>query len=172
VLGIHHAGIVVSDLDRSIDFYTGVLGLELLTEPTPPASGPRIERTQNLPGARLHASVLLRAGGSAVELHEFEAPEWTGPAVPAHALGAQHVAFQCSDLVAEKAAIEARGGVFLTDVHAVESGPFGGLRTAFLLDPDGIRIEFVEIAGWRDEDKRDGVAGYWARRSAVPQPRP
>ena len=36
VRGIHHAGIVVSDLDRAIDFYTGVLGLELMTDPTPP----------------------------------------------------------------------------------------------------------------------------------------
>jgi catechol 2,3-dioxygenase-like lactoylglutathione lyase family enzyme len=165
VRGIHHAGIVVSDLDRAIDFYTAVLGLELMTEPTPPASGARLERLLNLPGARLHAGVLLRAGDSAIELHEFEAPEWTGPTpVPAHAIGAQHVAFQCDDLAAEKAAIEARGGTFLTDIHLVDSGPFEGLRTAFLLDPDGIRIEFIEVAYWRDEERRAGVARYWAQR--------
>ena len=35
--GIHHAGIVVSDIHRAIDFYTGVLGLELMAELTPPA---------------------------------------------------------------------------------------------------------------------------------------
>lgn len=79
--------------------------------------------------------MLLQAGGAAIELHQFEAPEWTGPAVAAHALGAQHIAFQCADIAAEKAAIEARGGVFLTDIHAVESGPFAGLKTAFLLGP-------------------------------------
>ena len=84
--------------------------------------------------------------------------------MPAHAIGAQHVAFWCDDLAAEKAAIEARGGVFLTDIHLVDSGPFDGIRTAFLLDPDGIRIEFVEIAYWLDEDRRAGVARYWAQR--------
>jgi catechol 2,3-dioxygenase-like lactoylglutathione lyase family enzyme len=165
VRGIHHSGIVVSDLHRAIDFYTGVLGLELMTEPTQPSSGPRLEKLMNLPGARLHASALLRAGDSAIELHEFEAPEWTGPApVPAHALGAQHVAFRCDDLAAEKVAIEARGGTFLTDIHLVDSGPFEGIRTAFLLDPDGIRIEFVEVSYWRDEERRAGVARYWAQR--------
>lgn len=165
MLGIHHAGIVVSDLDRAIDFYTGVLGLELMTEPTPAASGARIEQVLNLPGARLHGGVLLRAGDAAIELHEFEAPEWTGPTpVQAHAIGAQHVAFRCADLAAEKAAIEARGGVFLTDVHLVETGPFEGLKTAFLLDPDGIRIEFVEVAYWREEEKQAGVARYLAQR--------
>jgi glyoxylase I family protein len=165
--GIHHAGIVVSDLHRAIDFYTGVLGLELMTEPTPPASGERLEKLLNLPGARLHGGVLLRAGDSAVELHEFEAPEWTGPTpVPAHAIGSQHVAFRCDDLPAEKAAIESRGGVFLTGIHLVDSGPFEGLKTAFLLDPDGIRIEFIEVAYWRQEDHRAGVARYWAQREA------
>ena len=165
VLGIHHAGIVVSDLDRAIDFYTGVLGLELMTEPSQPSSGPRMDRVWNLTGARVRASALLRAGTGAVELHEFEAPEWTGPTpMPSHAIGAQHVAFQCEDLAAEKAAIESRGGQFITDVHLVESGPFEGLKTAFLLDPDGVRIEFVEVSYWRDEERRAGVARYWAHR--------
>jgi catechol 2,3-dioxygenase-like lactoylglutathione lyase family enzyme len=169
VRGIHHAGIVVSDLSRAIDFYTGVLGLELMTEPTPPASGERLEKLLNLPGARLHGGVLLRAGDSAIELHQFEAPEWTGPTpVPAHAIGAQHVAFRCDDLAAEKAAIEARGGLFLTETHLVDSGPFEGLRTAFLLDPDGIRIEFIEVAYWRDEDRRAAVARYRAERAEPP----
>lgn len=171
MLGIHHAGIVVSDIHRAIDFYTGVLGLELMAELTPPNQGPHIERILNLPGARLHAGAMLRAGASCIELHEFEAPEWTGERpVPSHAIGAQHVAFWCADLGAEKAAIEARGGVFMTDVTVVDSGPFAGLRTAFIQDPDGIRIEFLEVAYWRDEERRAGVERYWAgRRTGGPR---
>ena len=76
--GIHHAGIVVSDIHRAIDFYTGVLGLELMTELTPPDEGQHLERVLNLPGARLHGGAMLRAGAGAIELHEFEAPR--GPA--------------------------------------------------------------------------------------------
>jgi glyoxylase I family protein len=166
--GIHHAGIVVSDIHRAIDFYTGVLGLELMAEPTPPNSGPQLERVLDLPGARLHAGAMLRAGTSAVELHEFEAPQWTGPRpVPAHAIGAQHVAFWCEDLAAEKAAIEARGGVFMTGINVVDTGPFAGLRTAFIQDPDGIRIEFLEVAYWLDDERRAGVERYWTQRQGA-----
>lgn len=169
--GIHHAGIVVSDIHRAIDFYTGVLGLELMAELTPPDSGPRLEQVLNLPGARLHAGALLRAGAGAVELHEFEPPQWTGEhPVPAHAIGAQHVAFWCDDLAAEKAAVEARGGVFMTGINVVDSGPFAGLRTAFIQDPDGIRIEFLEVAYWLEDERRAGVERYWAqRREGAPE---
>src|SRR4051794_33616361 len=136
-----------------------------MNEPSPPSSGARLDRVMNVPGVRLAAGVLLRAGDSAIELHEFQTPEWTGPRpVPAHALGAQHVAFRCADLAAEKSAIEARGGMFHTEVHLIESGPFAGLMTAWLLDPDGIRIEFVEVAYWPEEERNAGVARYWAER--------
>jgi glyoxylase I family protein len=167
VRGIHHAGIVVSDIHRAIDFYTQILGLELMAELTPPNSGPQLEKVLALPGARLHAGAMLRAGASAIELHEFEAPEWDGPVpVPSHAIGAQHVAFWCDDVTVEKAAIESRGGMFMTDINVVDSGPFAGLRTAFIRDPDGIRIEFLEVAYWLDDQRRAGVARYWAERSA------
>jgi catechol 2,3-dioxygenase-like lactoylglutathione lyase family enzyme len=163
--GIHHAGIVVSDIHRAIDFYTGILGLELMAELTPPNEGPQLERVLNLPGAKLHAGAMLQAGASAIELHEFVAPEWSGERpIPAHAIGAQHVAFWCDDLASEKAAIEARGGVFMTDINVVDKGPFAGLRTAFIQDPDGVRIEFLEVAYWLDEQRRAGVAEYWAGR--------
>jgi catechol 2,3-dioxygenase-like lactoylglutathione lyase family enzyme len=104
VRGIHHAGIVVSDLHRAIDFYTGVLGLELMTEPTPPASGRRLEKLLNLPRARLHAGVLLRAGAGAVELSKDPPAPHGSRRAPAEG-PAQHVAFWCDDLAAEKVAI-------------------------------------------------------------------
>ncbi len=162
--GIHHAGIVVAELDRSIDFYLDVLGLELMSEPNEPAAGARLDQILGVDGARLRG-VLLRAGSGAIELHEFQAPRWTGERpVPAHALGAQHVAFWCDDIAAEKAAIEGRGGVFMTDVNVIDAGPFAGLRTAFLRDPDGIRIEFVEVAYWPADARRAGMDTYWENR--------
>lgn len=165
--GIHHAGIVVSDLHRAIDFYTRVIGLELMAEPTPTNSGPHLERVLDLPGARLHGGALLRAGTGAIELHEFAEPPWEGPTpVPSNAIGAQHVAFWCDDLAAEKAAVEARGGVFTTDINVIDGGPLAGLRTAFLKDPDGIRIEFVEVAYWQEDLRRAGVDNYWRQRRA------
>jgi len=162
--GIHHAGIVVSQLDRSIDFYLDVLGLELLSEPGPFTSSPHLDRVLGITDARLRG-VLLKAGAGAIELHEFAAPEWTGERpVPAHALGAQHVAFWTDDIAAEKAAIEARGGVFISAINVIDSGPFAGFRTSFIHDPDGVRIEFVQLAYWPAADRRRGIEQYWAGR--------
>lgn len=162
--GIHHAGIVVSQLDRAIDFYVGVLGLEMLSEPGPPNASPHLDTVLGLTGVCLRG-VLLRAGSSAIELHEFHAPPWAGRGpVPANALGAQHVAFHADDLAAEKAVIEGRGGVFFTDINVIDSGPFAGLRTAFIRDPDGARIEFVEVAYWLTAEREAAIKEYRATR--------
>jgi catechol 2,3-dioxygenase-like lactoylglutathione lyase family enzyme len=162
--GIHHAGIVVSQLDRAIDFYVDVLGLEMMSEPAAPNEGPHLDSVLGLAGARLRG-VLLRAGSSAIELHEFYAPPWPGgQPVPANALGAQHVAFLVDDLAVEKADIEARGGVFMTGINVIDAGPFAGLRTAFIRDPDGIRIEFVEVAYWLAAEREAAIKEYRAAR--------
>jgi glyoxylase I family protein len=161
--GIHHAGIVVSQLDKAVDFYVGVLGLELMTEPTLASEGQHLDTILCLEKVCMRG-VMLRAGDSAIELHEFYSPAWTGDRpVPANALGAQHVAFRANDLAAEKAAIEDRGGVFLADINVIDSGPFAGLRTAFLRDPDGIRIEFVEVAYWRAAERAAAIRKYQAQ---------
>jgi catechol 2,3-dioxygenase-like lactoylglutathione lyase family enzyme len=44
----HHVGITVADLDRAIDFYHGVLGLELRSEPSPCFGGGAALRQVNL----------------------------------------------------------------------------------------------------------------------------
>jgi glyoxylase I family protein len=164
VIGIHHAGIVVSDLDRSIDFYTTVLGLVLMTEPTQPSEGPAVDAALQLRGARLRGA-FLRAGTSSVELLEFQAPPRPSPTVmPAHALGAQHVAFEVDDLIGERAAVEARGGRFVNDIMVIDEGPLAGLRCSVLLDPDGVRVEFVEVAYWRAADRGAAIGRYWAAR--------
>jgi catechol 2,3-dioxygenase-like lactoylglutathione lyase family enzyme len=167
MIGIHHAGIVVSDLDQSIDFYTTVLGLQLLIAPTEPAEGPDIDAALEVPGARLRGA-FLRVGTGSLELLEFQAPPAPSPMVmPAHALGAQHVAFEVDDIVAERAAMQARGARFVNDIAVIDDGPLAGLRTTFLLDPDDVRIELVEVAYQRLAQREIAVARYSADRSGA-----
>lgn len=170
MIGIHHAGIVVSDLDRSIDFYTEVLGLRMATEPSGTASGDVVDTLLRLPGASVRG-VMLAAGDQGLELLEFQAPERASDApIPSHALGAQHVAFRVADVHTSRDAITARGGVFLGAVNVIDEGPFAGLRTTFLLDPDDIRVELVEVA-YRDADAREqAIAQYREARHEAPQP--
>jgi lactoylglutathione lyase len=117
----------VLDLDRSIDFYTNKLGLELarrvpigddatnafLAVPGDPE--PRLELTLN---------------------HGREEPYPLGE-------GYSHVAFAVEDLDALARRLEEAGGVdFESKPHAMSSGT----RIFFVRDPDGYRIEFIERA--------------------------
>ena len=45
---IHHVGLVVKDLDRSIYFYHDLLGLKFANEPTPWFEGPELEKGVNV----------------------------------------------------------------------------------------------------------------------------
>ncbi len=66
--------------------------------------------------------------------------------MPNNHLGAAHVCFRVSDVRATKAALEARGVTFYSDVNVVDSGPLAGWRWVYFSDPDGMALELVEVA--------------------------
>ena len=164
--GQHHVGITVSDLDRAIDFYHGVLGLELATEPGPVFDDPELGPAVGVPGAALRC-VLLRLGDGLLELLEYRAPASPVDApLPQNALGAKHVAFHVDDAAAKKAELEAAGVEFLADVTVVDDGPLAGWRWVYFTDPDGNALELVEVAYVNSEERRAAIAEYLATRDA------
>lgn len=171
--GQHHVGITVSDLDRALDFYHGVLGLELASEPSPVFDDPALGPAVGVPGAALRC-VLLRLGDGLLELLEYGSPPSPVPApLPQNALGAQHVAFAVEDAEARKRELEARGVRFLSEVNVVDEGPLAGWRWVYFTDPDGNALELVEIAYERGAERRAGIDAYLAsRRGADRSPSP
>jgi catechol 2,3-dioxygenase-like lactoylglutathione lyase family enzyme len=163
--GLHHTGIVVSDLDRSIDFYADVLGLEMLTEPSPVFDAPELGEALGVPGAALRMAT-FRVGGDTLELLEYSAPPSPVDApLPQNALGAHHVALRVDDIQATYDDLTARGVTFLSPPNAIDEGVLQGWRWAYFTDPDGITLELVEVAYERDEDeRRAGVDRYLAAR--------
>ena len=61
IQAIHHCGLVVRDLDRSIYFYHDLLGLPFANEPTGWMSGPALEAESGCPGRRCARSPCGRA---------------------------------------------------------------------------------------------------------------
>lgn len=168
--GQHHVGITVSDLDEAIDFYHGVLGLELASEPSPVFDDPTLGPAVGVPGARLRC-VLLALGDGLLELLEYRAP--ASPIerpLPQNALGAQHVAFAVPDAAARKRELEARGVRFLSEINVVDDGPLAGWRWVYFRDPDGNALELVEIAYERPEERRTAVAAYLGSRAGADLP--
>ena len=112
-LGAGHIGqihITVDDLDRSLAFYAGALGLRLLF------------RVEGQPMA------FLDAGGIRLYLGQAE-----GSVVRSQPL----LYFSVEDLDASHAALVARGVPFVSPPHLVHRGEDAELWMAFFRDPDG-----------------------------------
>lgn len=167
MIGVHHIGITVADLDEAIDFYCDVLGLQIVSEPSPVFDAPELGPAVGVPGAALR-QVCLAAGTDVVELLEYAGPPSPIDApLPQNALGAQHVAFHVDDIEATKRELEAKGVRFLSDVNVVDAGVLAGWRWVYFTDPDGNALELVEVAYTRPEERANGVRAYLQQRQAA-----
>jgi len=165
ITGVHHTGIIVKNLDKSIYFYHDLLGLEFQNEPSPWFSGPELEQGVGVPGGSLRQVSLSAGGDAVVELIEYgNRPADNDTPIQQNYLGAMHVALRVDDAVATKAALEAKGVKFLSDVNVVDEGVLSGWRWVYLYDPDGIVVEMVEVAYFDAEARAKGIAEYLANR--------
>lgn len=144
---IDHVNIVVSDMERSVRFYTEHLGLRRGFETV--LEGSWVETVTGLPGARAHC-VFMETDDPQVrlELLQYLAPE--GTAAPAnsqpHTSGLRHLAFTLSDgaaLDTLAASLRQAGVPVVSDPVTVpfRVASLGQKRLFYFLDPDGTIIE-------------------------------
>jgi catechol 2,3-dioxygenase-like lactoylglutathione lyase family enzyme len=136
-----HLGICVSDLDRSLAFYTGVLDFAEVGrfQDTHGHSSQFLE----LDDVRLTA-VYLERDGWRIELLHYEQPPAVGTADrrPMNQIGFTHLSFVVADLDATLAAVGRAGG------RVIEATRMQGQsRAVFATDPDGVRLELIERDG-------------------------
>ena len=123
---ILHTMLRVGDLQRSIDFYTGVLGMRLLRTTERPDQQYSLAFVGY--GDESQGAVLELTYNHGVERYDLGT-----------AYG--HVAIEVPDAAAACAAVRAKGGSVTR-----EAGPVKGGSTviAFVQDPDGYKIELIE----------------------------
>jgi lactoylglutathione lyase len=123
---ILHTMLRVGDLDRSISFYTGVLGMKLL-------------RRRDYPDGKFTLAFVgygEESEGAVIELtHNWETKSYD------LGNGFGHVALAVKDAAKACAEVKARGGKVTR-----EAGPMkhGTTVIAFVEDPDGYKIELIE----------------------------
>jgi glyoxylase I family protein len=159
---IHHVGLIVKNLDRSIYFYHDILGLKFSNEPTGWFEGPALEVGVGVEGARLRQVTFWVDDQTNMELLEYSNREVDNPIPPNNALGAAHVCFKVPDIHAARAYLESHGVTFYSDVNVVDEGPLAGWRWCYFSDPDGLALELVEVA-YYDKDLRDAQAAEYLR---------
>lgn len=140
IKGLHHAAISVQDLDRSIEFYCGLLGMHV--EAQGPFGGDVMDRITGLSGAR-GRSAMLRAGDLRLEVFEFSSPVPV-PCTsvrPVNDHGISHFCIVVADLQSEYERLRSAGVGF----HCAPQ-PFGHMSATYGRDPDGNVFELLEIA--------------------------
>ena len=122
---IHHIAVICSDYQRSLDFYTQVLGFRILAEHY------RKERQS-------YKTDLALGDEYVIELFSFPSPPRR--ATHPEATGLRHLAFEVENLEGEVRELNR-----LDIAHEeVRTDEFTGKSFLFLQDPDGLPIELYE----------------------------
>ena len=144
IAAIHHAGLHVRDIERSLVFYRDVLGLELLARRESHAD--YVSEIVGYPDATIRMAWLRHpSGGPIVELLEYVDPrgEQVDTATPNP--GTVHLAFRVPDIHATTARLQAAGAPFRTPAPVpVTAGPNRGGFAIYFRDPDGISLELLQ----------------------------
>jgi catechol 2,3-dioxygenase-like lactoylglutathione lyase family enzyme len=145
--GTHHTGYTVSDLERSLGFYHGLLGLEIVGRQE--KQGGYLGAIVGHPDAHVKMAHLRVPGSEhVVELFEYVAPAGTGPGrfEPPN-VGTSHLCLLTDDLHALYDHLVAAGvDSFVSPPVLVDTGFNTGGYGLYLRDPDGIPVELFQPA--------------------------
>jgi catechol 2,3-dioxygenase-like lactoylglutathione lyase family enzyme len=155
VLAVGAVGMTVGNMERSIAFYSDVLGFEKVSDVD--VWGDDYERLQGVFGLRMRV-VRMRLGGEALELTEYLTPR--GRPIPvdsrSHDRWFQHVAIIVSDMDRAYASLRQHRVEYaspapqrLPDWNANA----GGIRAFYFKDPDGHPLEILWFPGGKRDPK-------------------
>ncbi|WP_288275116.1 VOC family protein [uncultured Streptococcus sp.] len=132
---VHHVALIVSDYDKSRDFYVNKLGFEVIRENHRPE--------------RHDYKLDLKCGFIELEIfgNKLSDPEYVAPpkrvGQPEYhmeACGLRHLAFYVENIEAYKEELESMG----IYVQPIRHDDYTGKKMTFFFDPDGLPLELHE----------------------------
>ena len=161
VAAVGAIALTVSDMDRSVAFYSSVLRFQKVGDTI--AAGEGYDRLQGVPGSRMRV-VRLRLGVDTLQLMAWAGPP--GRPAPADARSNdrwfQHVAIIVSDMDSAYAVLQAHG------VRRVSPAPqrlpdwnpnAGGIRAFYFRDPDDHPLEILQFPAGKGDPKWQRAEG-------------
>lgn len=144
LVAVHHVGVTVVDLERSLAFWGRFLG----TSPRERRmlEGPGVGRLVGYPDVRIERVWLDLPGGVALELLQYLEPvEPPYPEGTAHP-GNIHLCLGVGNVDTAREHALACGARAVGGPIDVAAGPMAGARIAYVRDPDGVTIELFQAA--------------------------
>ena len=145
-IGADHTSFTVSNLERSLEFYHGLLGFEVL-HLRPQITNRYFREIVGFPDGLIKGAFLAIPGTQhRLELFEYVQPRGTPADVRTNNPGSAHMALYVDDLRSIYEALRARGVQFRSPPVYLDEGPNIGGWAVYMLDPDGITIELFQAA--------------------------
>ena len=143
ISSIRHVGFVVSNLEESLKFYSGILNLEIYRRFT--EQGEFIDSLTGIKGVTLEWVKLIIPSGGLIELLQYhshpESSDSRGVVFPSNQLGCSHVALTVDDLSLIYDRLTEAG-------YKCKSAPLiapgGKAKILYCHDPDGAILELIE----------------------------
>ena len=144
VLGASHTGFQVADLDRALAFYRDLLGFEEIWRRV--VTEKYIGTLVGYTGLELHQALLRIPGTNhSLELLDYRnvarTPVDTRTANP----GTAHICLIVRDLPRLYRRLVDAGVEFISPPISPTVGPNTGRLVAYMCDPDGIRVELLQL---------------------------
>lgn len=146
---VHHVAYTVPDLNQAVQFFTEVLGAELVYRvgPVHDPDGDWMTRQLGVPADACAHIAMLRLGPvTNLELFEYTA-SGQRQAVPRNSdWGGHHLAIYVTDVDAAVAYLRAQPGVqVLGEPETITEGPIAGDRWVYFRAPWGMQLELIHL---------------------------
>lgn len=140
---VHHVGLTVSDLDRSLAFYELMFGVKprFIVD----GEGEQLSKALGVKNAKLRFA-FLDFGNSVVELLTYDNPRVDKYEGRNCDVGASHVCVHVDDIWSAYEDLRKKGAEFFAEPFHIDDGPLAGCSFVYFRDPDGITLELFQAA--------------------------
>ena len=140
---VHHIGISVVSVDRTLEFWKSFLGVDPRWRQV--LDGPYLSDVTGYPGINLDASFIDLPGGVMLEILDYRVTDKSPNDMATANPGNVHICFRVDDIDCMwQRAIDSGATPISPGPVEVTIGPNRGAKACYVRDPDGITLELFQ----------------------------